>query len=267
MVTPTETPNTGADTANQGTGEATQSGTDQTFTIEVNGEPTTVTLEELQAGYLRQADYTRKTTDVANQRKELEPYVAMKQAFDENPAVALETVSTFYGVNQPSQQAPGESQNLWDEPEGTNVMQDDPRIAQLENQIQALTTNQAAAELDKAAQALVQTYPDADTEAVKRHAAVNGFPSLESAYRDLAFTERDEAYQAQQRRLQAEQGVIEAKRNAGVVSQGTGAAAGSVAQTEDHRGKSLKDLLRQEFAEQGVDFSNPGWTDLSLGQT
>ena len=42
------------------------------FTVKINGEDKDVTLEELAAGYSRQSDYTKKTTEVANQRKEVE---------------------------------------------------------------------------------------------------------------------------------------------------------------------------------------------------
>ena len=44
----------------------------QLYTIKVDGEDTQVTLEELQNGYSRQRDYTRKTQELAEQRKAIE---------------------------------------------------------------------------------------------------------------------------------------------------------------------------------------------------
>jgi len=44
----------------------------QLYTIKVDGEDTEVTLEELQNGYSRQRDYTRKTQELAQQRKAIE---------------------------------------------------------------------------------------------------------------------------------------------------------------------------------------------------
>jgi hypothetical protein len=44
----------------------------QLYTIKVDGEDTEVTLEELQNGYSRQRDYTRKTQELAEQRKAIE---------------------------------------------------------------------------------------------------------------------------------------------------------------------------------------------------
>lgn len=250
MVETTGTQLDGADTANPTDG-VEPPGTGQMFDVEINGETKSVTLEELQAGYLRQADYTRKTTDVANQRKELEPFQEIKRALDENPAVALGILGEHYGVNT-AQPVPGESENLWDDSDqGTNVMNEDPRIAQLEQQIQALTTNQAVAELDKRAQALVAKYPDADAEAVKRHAQTNGFPNLEAAYKDLHFETYAEAFQEKQARLQAEQSVVDAKKSAnGVVAHGSGTAAGSLGEPPAKH-QSLADSLRDALTEAG----------------
>lgn len=44
----------------------------QLYTIKVDGEEQEVTLEELQNGYSRQRDYTRKTQELAQQRKAIE---------------------------------------------------------------------------------------------------------------------------------------------------------------------------------------------------
>ena len=55
----------------------------QLYTIKQNGVEVEVTLEELQNGYSRQQDYTRKTQELANQRKEIESQQAELQQKDE----------------------------------------------------------------------------------------------------------------------------------------------------------------------------------------
>ena len=45
---------------------------DQTFTVKVDGTEVTVTLEELQKGYSRTQDYTRKTQQIAEIRRQVE---------------------------------------------------------------------------------------------------------------------------------------------------------------------------------------------------
>jgi hypothetical protein len=52
--------------------EVEESEQPQLYTIKVDGEDTQVTLEELQSGYSRQRDYTRKTQELAEQRKAIE---------------------------------------------------------------------------------------------------------------------------------------------------------------------------------------------------
>jgi hypothetical protein len=54
-----------------------------TYTVKVDGKAVEVTLQELQNGYQRQADYTRKTSDLAEQRKTFE---AQEQAIQQERA-------------------------------------------------------------------------------------------------------------------------------------------------------------------------------------
>ena len=56
----------------------------QLYTIKVDGEDTEVTLEELQNGYSRQRDYTRKTQELAQQRKAIE---AQQQEVSQKDAI------------------------------------------------------------------------------------------------------------------------------------------------------------------------------------
>jgi len=60
----------------------------QRYTVKVNGEERQVTLEELQKGYSMEADYRRKTTETANERRAL---AEKEQAFEaERQAVRAE---------------------------------------------------------------------------------------------------------------------------------------------------------------------------------
>ena len=53
--------------------------TPQTYTVKIDGKDVEVTLEELQAGYSRQADYTRKSQVLAEQRKKADDELATTQ--------------------------------------------------------------------------------------------------------------------------------------------------------------------------------------------
>ena len=56
-----------------------ESQTPDTYTIKVDGKDVEVTLDELQAGYSRQADYTRKSQVLAEQRKKADDELAATQ--------------------------------------------------------------------------------------------------------------------------------------------------------------------------------------------
>tara|TARA_R100000278_G_scaffold35879_1_gene32274 strand:+ start:6415 stop:7401 length:987 start_codon:yes stop_codon:yes gene_type:complete len=58
----------------------------QTYRVKVQGEEVDVTLDELQKGYSRQADYVRKTQKLAEQRKEVENELSQLQKFSEKSA-------------------------------------------------------------------------------------------------------------------------------------------------------------------------------------
>jgi len=59
--------------------QAEESQTPSTYTIKVDGKDVEVTLDELQAGYSRHADYTRKSQVLAEQRKQAEQELAATQ--------------------------------------------------------------------------------------------------------------------------------------------------------------------------------------------
>lgn len=88
------------DSEEEEAGETDDEGTDdeqeeeeQTFTLELGGKEETVTLSELRDGYLRQADYTRKTQAVTEQRKTLETQVEQVGKKYEEAAAILGAVS------------------------------------------------------------------------------------------------------------------------------------------------------------------------------
>jgi hypothetical protein len=66
------------------------------YTVKVNGEDSEVTLEELQKGYSRNSDYTRKTMELANERKSLATQQAQMSAImnEYQNALANQTQAT-----------------------------------------------------------------------------------------------------------------------------------------------------------------------------
>lgn len=58
---------------------------DKPITVEVDGKE--VTIDELKNGYLRQSDYTKKTQEVAHQRKETEEAIKLYEHLKNNPEI------------------------------------------------------------------------------------------------------------------------------------------------------------------------------------
>tara|TARA_R110000803_G_scaffold5203_3_gene17256 strand:+ start:376 stop:1401 length:1026 start_codon:yes stop_codon:yes gene_type:complete len=79
-----------------------ESETPDVYTIKVDGKDVEVTLEELQNGYSRQADYTRKSQVLAEQRKKADDELATTQQERQRYSQALEQLgdSTDYEISQ-----------------------------------------------------------------------------------------------------------------------------------------------------------------------
>ena len=68
--------------------------TPETYTIKVNGVDVEVTLDELQQGYSRTADYTRKTKVLSEQRKKADEELAATQQERQRYLSQLEQLSS-----------------------------------------------------------------------------------------------------------------------------------------------------------------------------
>lgn len=73
----------------------------QTFTVKVDGKEVTVTLEELQKGYSRTQDYTRKTQQIAEVRKQVEAETQAVRAEREQYAQLLGALQAQLQATEP----------------------------------------------------------------------------------------------------------------------------------------------------------------------
>ena len=88
-------------------------------TIIVDGEEVRVTKQELRDGYLRRQDYSRKTAEAAQVRKQAEWAQAIQEAFESDPAGTIQALAQAYGIQ------PGATQ----QPEGNPYEDLDPDVA------------------------------------------------------------------------------------------------------------------------------------------
>jgi hypothetical protein len=137
------------------------------YTVTVDGEEHEVTEEELVKGYSRQADYTRKTQQLAEHRKQIDQAVEQykgeiaqtQQAREQYVSAVAQAIETNYSHLQQFQNIDWERLKTEDREEYL-TKRDDYRQAQ--DQIQSLQAaqgeaqNQAAAEAQKEHQKTVQ---------------------------------------------------------------------------------------------------------------
>ena len=105
------------------------------FSVIVEGQETQVSLEELRSGYMRQADYTQKTQELANLGREADKALTLMKLLEEQP---VETVRKLYqtinsgapiaGMVEANVTIPSSNQN--DAPTDVNALVD-ARVAEL----------------------------------------------------------------------------------------------------------------------------------------
>ena len=194
-----------------------------TYTVKVNGEDRQVTVDELQKGFMLQADYTRKTQELADSRQRLTRAEAIMSALEANPTATLQALAESFGM--PLGATSPESEEYVDPEE--------LRIRNLEQQVGSWEESQRQAEIDRTINALHDQYGEFDDVELLTHAIQNGIGSLDVAYAHWAFpqlqTQASARQTAAQQAAAQEAAVTEAKRAAGtLVEGGAGTAAGTV---------------------------------------
>lgn len=219
--------------------------------VRVDGEELLVPLAEAVQGYQRQADYTRKTQEVAQQRQELQVVAAIKQALDNDPVGTLQALSEHYGVGGLPQAAPQQTQYDSDDVWGFGGATDtpDPRLSQLEQRIAAFEKAQAQQQLEAEIGRLQTKYGDSfNAQEVLAQAVASGDSDLERVYKLIDYDRVANASRAQQQQAAKTQQAVAAKRAAQVVSSGTSAVGKTV---NDSPIRSIRDAwaaAKQEFS-------------------
>lgn len=186
------------------------------YTVKIDGEEQQVTLEELQNGYQRGADYTRKTQAVAEERDRLRQAEALMTAVQEDPAGTIQALSKSFGLDNPIQTE--SSMEDWEEVD-PNVA----RIAALEQKIEQQEAVQRKLDLEREVNALQEEYGEFDTDELLGHALKHRIGNLEAAFKHWRFDQTQDALS----KLQAEQEITEKKRDAAVVTPGGSTQAGT----------------------------------------
>ena len=195
---------------------------DKPVKLNVAGEEIDVPLKEALAGYQRQADYTRKTQELSEQRKQVQFGAALQEALQNDPKSTLELLKQHYGLEE---QQSSEDELLLDPVE--------KQYRQLESRIKAFEQEKAMRDLEKTVESLSRKYGDAfDADEVIAKALATGNSNLEAVYKQTAFDRIFEqsltASQLKAKKAEEEQAIVQAKREATVVSKGASAKSADV---------------------------------------
>ena len=196
---------------------------DKPVKLNVAGEEVDVPLKEALAGYQRQADYTRKTQELSEQRKQVQFGTALQEALQNDPKNTLELLKQHYGLDE---QQSSDEDELFSDPV-------EKQYRQLESRMKAFEQEKAMRDLEKSVELLSRKYGDAfDADEVIAKALATGNSNLEAVYKQTAFDRIFEqnvtANQVKAKKADDEKAIVQAKRDATVVSKGASARSADV---------------------------------------
>ena len=195
---------------------------DKRVKLPVAGEEIEVPLKEALAGYQRQADYTRKTQELSEQRKQVEFAATLAQSLQEDPAGTLQALQQHYGVGTVTT-TPEEEE--WLDPA-------EKQMRQLEQRIAAFEQSKAMDELTKTIDKLQSKYgEDFNPDEVVAKAIATGVTDLEAVFKQIAFDKVYSKASESSKKLAEEQARVQAKRSATIVSTGASSKGGNPAAT------------------------------------
>ena len=188
--------------------------------LKVDGQEQSVPLSEALSGYQRQADYTRKTQELAEQQRRAQFGLTLQQALENNPQETLRILQAQYAAEQ---------QAAATEPEATPDWTDDPndrRLQEMDARLQRYEQQAADYELRQAIGVLSQRYgDDFNPQEVVQAAFQQNRMDLENVYKEIAFDRyRQGMTAAQQEQRTDEAARVAAKSETSNLHSGNGAA-------------------------------------------
>lgn len=215
---------------------------DKRVKLPVAGEEIEVPLSEALAGYQRQADYTRKTQELSQQRQQVQFAAAIQQALDNDPVNTIKLLQEHYGINAVDG---AEEDDIFADPT-------EKQIRQLEGRIKSFEEAQALSQLERNLEFLQSKYgEDFDSNEVVAAALANGSNDLEGVYKQIAFDRMMNRQQAQQQVVQQrqaqEQKIVESKRQTGIVAGVSGAASADSASAPVSSLRDAFDLAKRQL--------------------
>lgn len=192
--------------------------------VRVDGQELQVPLSEALNGYQRQADYTRKTQELSEQRQEVEFATAIQTALERNPEATIDLLARHYGISK-SQAVDMVNDSLDSEP----LDPIDQKFQNMEQRVASFEEFQSQQQIEKEIVSLQNKYNDFNAAAVINTALRLNSTDLEGTYKQMMFDKMFDRSrlesEAQAKKQETEAAVVAAKRQAGVVSGGSNPSA------------------------------------------
>lgn len=214
--------------------------------VKMDGEELSIPLSEALGGYQRQADYTRKTQELAEQQRRAQFGLTLQQALEANPQETLRILQAQYAAEQ-----------VQAEPEADEDWTNDPseaRIRELDQRLQRYEQQQADNELRQAVRVLQQRYgDDFNPQEVVQAAFAQQRMDLENVYKEIAF----DRYRQGMAAAKEQQGADEASRVAAKTQASTATHSGNGAANAVEPATDSFPTIEEAFADAK---RSHGWT-------
>ena len=209
-----------------------ETSTSGTYTVKIDGREERVTLGELQNGYQRQADYTRKTQELASERERLAQGEAIVQALEADPEGAITALAGSFGVGVGNHNTSSPEQGDYED-----VDPDEVRLRRIESSIEEQNRALRQQNLQKEVNTLRDKYDgiDFDEKALYAHALKNKINNLDAAFTHMNWD--------QMQTVAKDAEIVEEKRAAQIVDGTPGSSEGNV-----ERAVRAVDSIRDAFA-------------------
>ena len=191
------------------------------YTVKVDGEEAQVTLEELQQGYQRQADYTRKTQEIAAERQRLQQAEAIVSALEYDPAGTLNSLANSFNVDVGNRSMPQQEEVIpssWDEPDPNSE-----KLQVLEAKIARQEQIHRVQQVEREVNTLQEKYGEFNRQELLNHAVKHNIPNLEAAYTHMRFND----VKSTADKLSQNEEITNKKRDAAVVTAGGSTQSGT----------------------------------------
>ena len=207
------------------------------YSIKIDGEEQQVSLDELQAGYQRQGDYTRKTQELADERRRLAQAESIVTALENDPEATIGALARTFDVGMGNRSVSSDDDfDMMDE----DVDPNSKRIAELEARLEQQDRFQRQQQIEKTVENLQGKYGDFDSTELLQHAVKNGIDNLEAALTHMRYS----AVEQERSKLKSELDVYEKKREASTVE-----AGGSKQPSAVPDSKEVPSSIREAFSQ------------------